>query len=126
MYERLVAFTKEYKHTRVPRGYKPDPQLANWVKRQRETCQKKDRIDLLNDIGFEWRLREQNDWMEMYERLVAFKKKEKDTRVSFNFKADPKLSNWVRTQRSRCTRSDRIDLLNDIGFVWTSSTLTSC
>jgi hypothetical protein len=38
----------------VPRAYKPDPQLANWVHKQRQSCEKKDRVELLNKIGFVW------------------------------------------------------------------------
>ena len=72
----------------------------------------------MNNIGFEWRLQERNDWMEMYDRLVAFKKKHKHTRVPSRFDADSKLANWVGRQRQCCEEEVRIDLLNKIGFAW--------
>jgi hypothetical protein len=54
MYQRLEAYKTKYKNTRVPRSYKADPQLAEWVLRERYSCKKKNRVDLLNEIGFEW------------------------------------------------------------------------
>jgi hypothetical protein len=123
MYRRLVAYKKKHNHTRVPIGWKEDPKLAKWVSTQRGNCNDKDRIDLLNDIGFEWKLKEQDDWMVMYRRLVAYKNKHNHnhTRVPYGWKEDPKLANWVAKQRWNCNDKDRIDLLNDIGFLWDAS-----
>jgi len=56
MYQRLEAYKMKYKNTCVPHGYmhKVDPQLDMWVRNQRHYCKVKERIDLLNDIGFAW------------------------------------------------------------------------
>jgi len=51
MYQRLESYKKKHNSTRVPRKYKADPRLGAWVKRQRDSCKKKDRIDLLDKIG---------------------------------------------------------------------------
>jgi hypothetical protein len=122
MYKRLVAYEKAYGNTRVSRNYKKDIQLANWVFRQRSYCKKKDRIDLLNAIGFEWHLvKERSVWMEMYRRLVAYKNIHGDTRVPVKYKEDPKLGRWVKYQRNCCKDEFHIDLLNEIEFEWQSS-----
>jgi succinate dehydrogenase flavin-adding protein (antitoxin of CptAB toxin-antitoxin module) len=118
MYNRLVAYNNIHGNTRVPTKYKKDPNLAHWVGTQRRSCKRTDRIDLLNEIGFEWRLQHNHDWMVMYKRLVAYKQKHNNTRLSKGYKEDPKLSNWVHAQRRCCKDKDRVELLNKIGFEW--------
>ena len=74
MYHRLCAYKQEFKSTKVPYRYEPDPQLGEWVKTQRTKRSKKqrtnynkltkksnpkfkdDRIDRLNSIGFVWKV----------------------------------------------------------------------
>lgn len=117
MYQRLWAYNKKHGNTCVPRSYNADPQLAKWVKNQRQHCKEKDRIDLLNDINFEWSVKTKN-WVVMYERLLKYKKEHGNTCVPTGYKEDPQLVNWVKNQRKNCKKKERIDLLNDIGFVW--------
>lgn len=61
----LLEFKQKYGHARVPKRYKEDPGLANWVNKQRQqyrnfhTGQKPcsltpERIELLNQLGFCW------------------------------------------------------------------------
>jgi len=62
--EELKEFRKEYKHCNVPSRYKPNHQLAIWVKRQRRqwknkldrlpNCMTDDRQRALEAIGFIW------------------------------------------------------------------------
>ena len=119
MYRRLEAYITKYKNARVPREYKLDPQLGTWVHHQRHSCKEKYRIDLLNKIGFEWRLRGKNiEWEVMYQRLLTYKKRNGTACVPTEYKADTQLGGWVSRQRYRCEKKYRIDLLNDIGFVW--------
>jgi len=126
VYRRLVAYKHKYGNTRVPKNWKEDVALANWVKYQRlkyqrSSCIQSDRrqVDLLNAIGFEWQLLYPTDWMVMYGRLVAYKAKHGgSTRVPLRYKEDPQLASWVANQRKRCKVKQRIDLLNDIGFEW--------
>ena len=54
MYQQLVLYKQKHNTTCVPLFYKEVPKLAAWVRLQRQHCKKKDRIDLLNSIGFEW------------------------------------------------------------------------
>jgi hypothetical protein len=117
MYRRLLEYKQKYKSTRVHCISKADPKLATWIYSQRKTCKEKDRVDLLNDIGFEWDPIG-DDWKEMYQRLLEYQKKTNSTLVPYKFKADPKLGRWVYDQRRQCKRKDRVALLNDIGFVW--------
>lgn len=62
--EELKEFKKQYKHCNVPSRYKPNHQLAIWVKRQRRqwknkldrlpNCMTDDRQRALEAIGFVW------------------------------------------------------------------------
>jgi len=118
MYQRLLVHQKKYKSIRFPPTFKSDPQLGTWVRLQRKSCIQKDRVDLLNGIGFVWNALLEDNWTEMYQRLLAYHKKYKNTRVPRNFEADPQLAKWVKSQHQFCIQKDRVDLLNDIGFVW--------
>ncbi|OEU08619.1 HA-domain-containing protein [Fragilariopsis cylindrus CCMP1102] len=57
-FHKLVSYKKKHKSTSVPRSYKEDPQLGQWVKRQRKNYRKKklteERTELLNSISFVW------------------------------------------------------------------------
>ena len=75
MFKRLQDFRHQYGHCNVPQGYTLDPELATWVKNQRQAYRymldKKttkrispDRVTRLNHVGFEWR---------KYVRSVAWK-----------------------------------------------------
>jgi hypothetical protein len=69
-------------------------------------------------------------WMGMYQKLVAYKKQYKSTKVPQQYTEDPQLGRWVHTQRF-CSRLDcystslkmnklsdkRTELLNSINFV---------
>ena len=84
---------------------------------QRQLCNEKGRVDLLNKIGFEWQLIETSDWEVMYQRPLTYKKKHGTTVDPRGYEADPKLANWVSAQRQFCKEKDRIAILNAIGFV---------
>ena len=55
MYERLKKYKQEHNSTSVPNRYKADPKLGKWVSKQRQSCKIKERVDLLNKIGFAWK-----------------------------------------------------------------------
>ena len=105
MYQRLVAYKKEHKRTIFPTKYKEDPQLGCWVNTQRVVYRDKkmteERKHLLNSIGFLWELRltTHPPWEEIYQRLVAYKKKHMHTVVPTKYKEDPQLAGWVHNQR---------------------------
>ena len=126
MFQRLVAYKKECKSTSVPKGYTEDPKLAIWVHTQRALCTNQElsveRKTRLDSIGFVWKHNYLVPWEEMYQRLVAYKKKHKTTNVPNGYTKDPKLAMWVHTQRALCTNQEvsveRKTRLDSIGFVW--------
>ena len=62
MYERLVDYKQEHKHTCVPHRDKSDPQFARWVALQRQNYTNgiiffnANRINRLNSINFIWKI----------------------------------------------------------------------
>lgn len=121
-YNCLLSYKDQHcDSTNVPNQSSRYPDLAQWVERQRvSNGQGKLPIEqfvLLDSIGFQWDPF-LHHWMEMYERLVAYKRKHCTTCVSEQFKEDHKLRNWVNKQRYSCKWKHRVELLNDIGFEW--------
>jgi hypothetical protein len=121
----------------VPQNYKDDKQLGRWVHYQRTEywLRKKkgaakiteERIDCLEQIGFEW---DPNgtQWNDMFNRLLKFREFFGHMMVPKNYSPDASLAHWVRNQRfemdnlranrkSRLTE-ERCRRLNMIGFVW--------
>ena len=97
--------------------------LRNWTRGQRILYKNDNlstnRIYLLECIHFDWKRpanEEQTEWMQMFERLVRYKKRHPG--VSSNYNEDPKLRTWMYTQRCSCKVQYRIDLLNQIDFEW--------
>jgi hypothetical protein len=126
MYQRLVAYKKQHKSTNVPRKHQLHLKLGEWVHNQRNCYTKKEisveRIKRLDSIGFVWKLKDIVSWDEMYLRLVAYKKKHKSTNIPFRYEADPRLGQWVSTQRkyhsNKTLSIERINRLDSICFVW--------
>ena len=61
-------------------------------------------------------------WMGMFEKLVAYKNQHNNTMVPQRYEKDLKLGQWVNTQR-RNQRNDelfpkRLGLLNSVDFIW--------
>jgi hypothetical protein len=129
MFKSLVAYKKEHKSSNVPRRYEKDPKLGKWISHQREFYADNnskisvERIRRLDSIGFVWKIgKEVVPWVEMYQRLVAYKKQHKSTNVPWKYEKDPRLGNWVYKQRASYTKKelsiDRINRLESISFVW--------
>ena len=102
LYERLVAYKKEHNDMNVPCLYKEDPLLGTWVANERKAYRNnsttEERKCHLTLIGFVWACFGAR-WMEMYQRLVAYKKKYNDTSVLNHDSKDPELGAWVRLAR---------------------------
>ena len=91
----------------------------------------KDRIQSLNELGFDWGRRRygpQVSWKERRQQLVDYKAQVGNTNVPYNYTKNKPLRNWVEKQRyqhklykegkhSSMTK-DRIKSLNELGFVW--------
>mmetsp|Transcript_28255 Transcript_28255/g.76559 ORF Transcript_28255/g.76559 Transcript_28255/m.76559 type:complete len:597 (+) Transcript_28255:160-1950(+) len=105
--------------------YHEDPVLKRWVNAQRLKYRKEsisaERVRLLDQVeGFFWDVKEAR-WAEMYRRLSLYAQQNNGScMVPQNYKDDPQLACWVSNQRQRRKQltSERIQLLNALGFVW--------
>jgi superfamily II DNA or RNA helicase len=125
MFQRLKAHKREHGHCNVVRGYASDPQLALWVKKQREAKKRGrlpvERVDMLEQLGLAWEPIT-SQWGEMFQRLVQYKRLHGDCNVPAKWERDPKLGAWVGTQRLARKRdkleAERVKRLDRLGFVW--------
>ncbi|MFA6236247.1 MAG: helicase associated domain-containing protein [Bacteriovorax sp.] len=115
---KLKKFKKEFGHCNVPKSYS-DYSLAIWIDTQRKYKNPLNpkRNKMLDEIGFLWK-NSDIQWESNFLKLKSFKKKNGHQRVS-KIK-DPKLHNWMSTQKNK---KDTLDLekmkkLDDIGFAW--------
>ena len=114
MYQRLVHYRHHYGDCLVTRGYKHDPQLGKWVSQQRlqYSSMLDEKRQLLNEIGFCWKVREARvgpPWEEMFVQLQAYKQRHghlRFSRTSCQTTQDKKLLFWVENQRRRLAKAD--------------------
>ena len=117
-YNELKAFETENGRTNVPRSHP----LGRWVHDQRSLRRRNklsdDHKDLLDKIGFNWGKPQTPSWIERYNKLKAFEKKNGHTNVP---RSHP-LRYWAYVQRRLWRRNelsdDHKDLLDKIGFNW--------
>jgi hypothetical protein len=128
MFQRLVTYKKKFKSTLVPQRYSSDQYLGKWVNSQRTSYNSEKlsvkRINLLESIGFVWDPFDEQ-WMEMYHKLVTYKKQNRSTKVPCHYTEDPQLGTWVGRQRQVYNSTKpggltekRLELLNSINFAW--------
>ena len=119
-YELLKEYKDKHGHCNVPRTYKQDPKLGQWVNNQRHRKNRlpADKIEMLDSIGFSWKIT--RFWEESYALLKQFKAKHGHCNVPTNFNEDPKLAQWVKSQRDRKDKlpADKREKLDAIGFSW--------
>jgi len=136
-YEKLKEYKRDHGHVLVPRQCEI-PGLGDWVTSQRQQYQEyrkgrptpltKQRKELLDAIGFQFRIRNRPEWSSKYDELLQYKEKHGDTRVPQHFKENKALGKWVAKQREQYKlhkkgkhsflTPDRLEKLNSIGFVW--------
>ena len=135
MYSQLKAFKNKHGHTNVARVH--DTVLGEWVVNQRRFYSKNklkpNRVLMLDQIGFKWKLMKPRkdegmggnrdaNWLRKYNMLVAFKQQYGHMEVSV--KDDATLLNWIYGQRvayrDQTIQEERKQLLDRIGFDWTS------
>ena len=120
-------------------------QLGRWVANQRAEYHKmivgkpnhikKERIELLNDLGFVWKdvpnpcqYKTKVTWEERLQQLIGFKTEFDHTNVSKRYAKNKPLGTWVATQRAEYKKmkevkpsqltEERSKSLNKLGFVW--------
>jgi hypothetical protein len=132
-FEELKYFKNIHGHCNVPCNYFNNKELGNWVKNQRQFFKKKilekNRISLLNDLGFEWIRREtplKLSWNERYKEL-------KNYIACFGNGMVPQrcgaLGKWVQKQRDlfrkNKIKNERKELLSSINFIWNPRNIIS-
>ncbi|MFH2120305.1 MAG: Helicase associated domain protein [Pseudomonadota bacterium] len=125
MFEYLLEFKQKNGHCNVPSRWPENSKLSRWVSTQREFWKNgklsENRINRLEEAGFEWNILETN-WNELFTALLKFKEKIGHCNVPRDWPENPDLSYWVSTQREnyrkRLLSPDRIERLEQIGFVW--------
>jgi hypothetical protein len=124
-FQKLVEFKSRFGHCRVPTIWKDDLALGRWVNKQRVLHSKgtlqPDREAKLKDLQFSWS--EQDiKWDVFFQKLVEFKSRFGHCNVPQNWKEDPTLGIWVRTQRALVSRGairpDRKAKLDELQFTW--------
>jgi superfamily II DNA or RNA helicase len=128
MFAALVQFKERAGDCNVPLDLPYDPQLANWVVRQRQIRMEgrlaAERIERLDALGFEWDTPAASavPWDEMFAALVQFRDRFGHCNVPANWPEDRQLVQWVNWQRQirRDGRlaAERIQRLDALGFDW--------
>mmetsp|Transcript_17497 Transcript_17497/g.33168 ORF Transcript_17497/g.33168 Transcript_17497/m.33168 type:complete len:595 (+) Transcript_17497:598-2382(+) len=145
-FEELKKYKAEKGDCNVPIRYNDNPSLGQWVSTQRQEYGAKikgrrsnttqERVKALEDIGFQWFLRDtskmapRKSWESHFQNLVSFKEKHGHCDVRVRSKQHPtgSLGRWVEKQRHHYnTRQDgieskitdeQIQRLEDLGFRW--------
>lgn len=145
MFTRLCKFKEQHGHANVSATYRDDPKLGTWVNNQRQRFRqghlREDRKEKLVDIGLDMLEKTQDgkhggteetarqrafneQWKDMYERLLKFKQKHGHITVPRKYDDDPQLAYWIGNQRSFYRtgklRADRKEKLESIGFRFSS------
>eukprot|EP00546_Thalassionema_frauenfeldii_P016745 CAMPEP_0178896718 /NCGR_PEP_ID=MMETSP0786-20121207/1338_1 /TAXON_ID=186022 /ORGANISM="Thalassionema frauenfeldii, Strain CCMP 1798" /LENGTH=301 /DNA_ID=CAMNT_0020567171 /DNA_START=3171 /DNA_END=4076 /DNA_ORIENTATION=- len=129
-YSRIKDLYK-YKEKRgdcdVPQKYEENRKLGIWVNKQRAK-RKMERLSdrqvrALDALGFDWGETYGKDlWNNRYGELREYKRIHGNCLVPTKYKDNSKLGRWVSTQRSKLKKGildrEKIDQLNEIGFVW--------
>jgi len=89
-----------------------------------------ERVKELEDMGFEWTIRAENDatWRLRFEQLKEYQENHGDTLVPARYEENSVLGHWCMTQRRQFTllregkpstlSTERFNLLESIGFSW--------
>jgi hypothetical protein len=154
---KLEVYQVEHGDCNAPKGWAEDPQLGNWVNTQRKGKRKLDcgepslgmtvaRAAKLDKLGFTWELSAATISKQLSEgnrdevgrdvqldvqlaKLKAYKRKHGDCNVPNSWAEDPRLGNWVNTQRKGKRKLDcgepsegmtvaRVAKLTTLGLAW--------
>ena len=130
-YGLLKAYRRFYPH-RWPKqkeGFPKGNKLGYWTNYQRQCYRlgilSRERIKLLDQIGFPWILRGQRSptaWQDQYEYLLQFRKQYPDRwpKQTEKYPKGNKIGGWINDQRRKRGQlsSEREKLLNQIDFPW--------
>ena len=149
MFQRLKRNKEEHGNCIVPRFYDKDERLSLWVVRQRQELKNNKyqlkalrfdgttRQQLLDEIGFTWKLRDRlvtdpnsPEWDRFFDMLLLYKEEFGDCNIPREWKDYEGLAKWAVRQRyaikhnvaimtaKRNDGATRRELLHEIGLVW--------
>jgi Helicase associated domain len=138
-YRELIAYCRHHGNCRVPADYPANQCLAVWVgeqryhykkfREQRPNSMTAHRIELLNEIGFEWNVFDAQ-WNRKYERLREHIRMDGPRRVLSTTKHDREVHNWTKQQlqlyrakvrgKTNSLTDEREEKLKALGFPWHS------
>ncbi|CAB9496724.1 helicase [Seminavis robusta] len=122
LFQRLVTYKEQHGHSNVPLHNEDDPELAQWVAKQRELRNSsqnapvaaaaaaaasnqesltEEQMAKLAQVGFEWQPRNPRhlQWETRFSQLQSFKKKYGHAQVPIGWSENVQLANWVSKQR---------------------------
>lgn len=129
-YQELIEFKAKHGHCNVPVVYDEKPKLGPFVNatrnQKRAGTLSKQRIELLERIGFQWAVRERiraDKWENRLRQLLDFKTVHGHCDVPFKYDSNGQLYNWVNQQRHRKKSgkltAEQEKMLDEIGISWT-------
>ena len=127
-YQELCKYRDAHHHCNVPKKWAQNPQLAGWVKKQRDKHKKgkltPDQITMLESIGFRWSVPPNSAWEKRYQELCQYRDAHHHCNVPKRWAQNPPLGPWAHKQRqaykNRNLSTDRITMLESIGFKWST------
>jgi superfamily II DNA or RNA helicase len=132
MFAKLKEFQQKNGHADVPQKFATNRKLGWWVSTQRRDRKtgklNSNQISQLDSIGFSWSPQsggttaDDEGWKATLASLQSFKDEHGHCRVPAKWSENPKLANWVATQRrfkkTGELKAERVAALNEIGFEW--------
>ncbi|MDD5140399.1 MAG: Helicase associated domain protein [Verrucomicrobiales bacterium] len=130
-YGQLLAYQQKHGNRDMPARWPENQKLATWVVNQRvlqkDGVLEEEKIALLDRIGFKWSPHA-STWRTYYLALLDYRNRFGNCFVPLNWKENKKLARWVSSQRVDYGRnklsSERIAMLEKIGFEWTGGVAT--
>ena len=123
MYAELAQYARLHGHCCVSTTSEESRKLGNWVRTQRtgrrQGALPPERIRRLESLGFTWDLWHEQ-WETMFTALVAYKAAVGNCDVPQTWQENPKLGNWVVTQRMNYRKGkldvQQVERLMALGF----------
>jgi hypothetical protein len=140
---KLKAYRQSHGDCNVPASWAEDEKLGRWVRDQRTKKKMLDRgerspgmtaariavrVVKLEELGFAWQP-DQDAWEAQLAKLRQYTRKHGHCNVPQGWAEDPRLGNWIHTQRKRKKKLDRgepsqgmtaarVAQLETLGFAW--------
>jgi hypothetical protein len=141
-FDQLCEYMEQFGHGFTPLKYSTNPKLGQWVASQRRNYRLHQegkpsimtaaRIRELESVGFEWETT-RGVWNLRFRQMREFKVEFGHCRVPRKYSANPKLGQWVSTQRSTFSSyqkgkpspmtAERIRELESLEFEWSAKQL---